>query len=65
MTIDGRRWLDTRPMLDPRECCGETIDKNGRCLAHAIGSGLVARHAELPHLVRIVEVRGETRGDLQ
>lgn len=50
---DGWRWYDTRPMLDPREHCGEIIDMATDTLAYAEACGLIRRHAQQRHLVRI------------
>lgn len=59
----GRRWYDTRPMLDAREHCDEMIDMAHEALDYAIARGLVVRHAELPHLVRIVGRGKEAQSD--
>jgi hypothetical protein len=50
---DGHRWLDTRPMLDPNEHCNQAIDMAADTLAYAEESGLIRRHAQQRHLVRI------------
>lgn len=52
--LDGNAWHDVRPMLDPREVSGEAIDFNAECLSWAEHAGLVRRHVEHAHLVRIV-----------
>lgn len=51
--IDGERWLDIRPMLDPREHSGEVIDMARQALQHAVTRGLVTQRLSVPHLVRI------------
>ena len=50
----GRRWYDVRPMLDPREHCDEMIDMAREAIDYALARGLVARHADLPHLLRVL-----------
>lgn len=50
---DGARWYDTRPMVDPREHSGELIDMATDTLVYAEASGLIRRHAQHRHLVRI------------
>jgi hypothetical protein len=50
---DGVRWHDTRPMIDPNEHCSEVIDMATETLAYAEESGLIRRHAQQRHLVRI------------
>lgn len=51
----GRRWYDTRPMLDPREMPDHLIDMNRQALDYARARGLVSAHPQLPHLVRIAK----------
>lgn len=46
-------WWDVRPMLDPREHSMECVDMATEALDYAQMRGLVARHPELKHLVRI------------
>ena len=48
---DGLRWYDTRPMLDPREHCAESIDLMTRRLQYAEASGLVTRTGDREWLV--------------
>lgn len=50
---DGRRWYDTRPMLDPREHADEVIDMARVAIDYALHRGLISRHPVLPHLVRM------------
>lgn len=45
-------WLDTRPMLDPRECSGAAIDQSAEYLAYLRCAGLVQAHPVHAHLVR-------------
>ena len=49
----GRRWYDTRPMLDERECSGPSIDKAREVLKYAHERGLISPHPVQEHLVRI------------
>ena len=51
--IDGARWHDTRPMLDPREHCDDVLEMTRLALGYAIARGLVERHAAQGHLVRV------------
>ena len=46
-------WHDVRPMLDPREHALQDIDMATLALQYALLRGLVRRHAEHAHLVRI------------
>ncbi len=55
--IDGTRWLDTRPMTDPRERAPEAVDIAVVALAYARLRGLVHTHPEHAHLVRITPRR--------
>jgi hypothetical protein len=50
---DGLRWYDTRPMIDPREHCGELLDMATQTLAYADAAGLIARHPQQRHMVRL------------
>lgn len=52
--VDGQRWYDTRPMLDPREHCDEVIDQAALAIGYALDRGLVERHPDRPYLLRIV-----------
>ncbi len=51
--LEGQRWYDTRPMLDPREHSPEALDMAVEALAYAEFSGLVQRHPQLRYLVQI------------
>ena len=48
----GRRWYDTRPMLDPREQPDDFIEMTVQALTYAHERGLVSPHPGHPHLVR-------------
>jgi hypothetical protein len=50
----GRRWFDTRPMLDPREQPEEIIDMTRQALEYALARPLVVQHSHKPWLVRIL-----------
>ncbi len=50
---DGQRWYDTRPMLDPRERCPDSIEMATQALDYAEKSGLVHRHADQRFLLRL------------
>ena len=50
----GRRWLDLRPMVDPREVPAQVMDMHAEAIAYAHLRGLVVSHPAQPHLVRIV-----------
>lgn len=52
--IDGQRWLDTRPALDPHEVSGPSIDMMAESLAYAQAAGVVQPHPTRPGLVRLV-----------
>ena len=49
----GRRWYDTRTMLDPREFAPEVLDMHLVRLQYALTRGLVTPHPDVPHMVRI------------
>ena len=51
---DGTRWLDTRPMLDPRERSSAGIDLAATYLHYLESAGLAKRHPHEQHLVRLV-----------
>lgn len=51
--IDGRRWLDLRPMLDAREYSSRWLDKNLMHIEFALRFELIERHATERSLVRI------------
>lgn len=50
----GRRWHDTRPMLDPREQPDVCIEMTLQALSYAHERGLISPHPQHSHLVRIV-----------
>ncbi len=49
----GRKWYDTRPMLDERELPPDFVEMNRQALDYAHQRGLVSPHPEHAHLVRI------------
>ena len=49
----AHRLWDTRPMLDPREHCPESIDMAELALLYAELRGLITIDTLHPHLVRI------------
>lgn len=49
----GQRWWDVRPMTDPRELCDDSIEMNAQALAYLEARGLLTRHPQHAHLVRI------------
>lgn len=51
--IDGRRWYDTRPMLDQRERSAPGTDLAREVLAYAHERGLISPHPTRAHLVRL------------
>lgn len=52
--LDGTRWIDVRPMLDPREHAPEVIDMATQALAYAAARGLVRPHPEHEHYVQVL-----------
>lgn len=48
-----QRWYDVRPLLDEREYSAPCVDMNRESLDYALMRGLIARHPEHAHLVRI------------
>lgn len=52
--LDGRRWYDTRPMLDPREQPADNVEMARQAIDYALGRGLAVRHPDHPHLLRII-----------
>jgi hypothetical protein len=48
-------WFDIRPMLDPREQSTEAIDKVVEVLSYGESVGLLRRHHDHRHLLRVVE----------
>lgn len=51
----GRRWYDTRPMLDPREMPDDFVEMIRQALVYAQQRGLTSAHPTQAHLVRIVK----------
>jgi hypothetical protein len=51
----GRKWHDTRPMLDPREMPDDCVEMNRQALAYAHERGLISPHPQHAHLVRITK----------
>lgn len=58
VTIDGQRWHDIRPMVDPHEHAAPVIDMATIVLQYAAMIGLTIRHESQPYLVRIAR-RGQ------
>lgn len=51
---DGRTWFDVRPLIDPRERSSHQIDIATEAIELGAATGLLARHPEHPHLVRML-----------
>lgn len=51
----GRRWYDTRPMLDEREFPPDFVEMNRQALLYAHERGLVTTHPQQAHLVRLTK----------
>lgn len=51
--MGGPHWYDTRPMLDPRETCDDSIEMARQALQYAHERGLISPHPIHSHLVRI------------
>lgn len=51
---DGRTWFDVRPLVDPRERSAHQIDIATEALELGTATGLLARHPEHQHLVRML-----------
>lgn len=51
--IDGQKWLDVRPMLDPARQSAELVEIAKQSVAYARLRGLTAQHGEHTHLVRL------------
>lgn len=51
---DPRRWFDTRPMVDPRECAPETVDMATLALEYGVTTGILQRHPQQQHLVCVL-----------
>lgn len=52
--IEGQRWYDTRPMLDPRERPADFIEMARQAIEYAVQRGLVERHHRSAYLVRVL-----------
>jgi hypothetical protein len=52
-----RWWWDTRVMLDPREQPDDVLEMNRQALDYAAERGLITRHPDKPHMVRITPRR--------
>ncbi len=50
---DPARWYDTRPLLDPREYPDPLLEMNRQALDYADARGLITRHHDAAHMVRI------------
>lgn len=46
-------WYDVRPMLDEREHSPPVLDMAREALDYGLGTGVLVRHDEQPHLVRV------------
>lgn len=46
-------WYDTRPMLDEREHCAAVVDMAREAITYGVDTGLLVRHDEHPHWVRV------------
>ncbi len=46
-------WYDTQPMLDPREHGPEIIDMVSEAIQYGVESGLLIRHQQQPHWLRV------------
>lgn len=53
VTLDGVRWYDTRPMLDPREHSPECIDLGEKAVTLALGLHLADQHPQHTYLLRL------------
>lgn len=51
--VDNAQWWDLRPMLDDREHPPQSIDMASQALIYAFARGLITRHPQQQHLVRI------------
>lgn len=52
-------WLDTRPLLDPRERSAPSIDVSQQHLQFLVEAGSLRCHPLHPHLVRVAELPAE------
>jgi hypothetical protein len=46
-------WYDVRPMLDEREHSPPVVDMAREALHYGVATGVLVRHDEQPHLVRV------------
>jgi hypothetical protein len=51
------QWHDTRPMLDEREHAPQSVDLARQVLDYGLLCGLLHRHTQQPHLVRLVNAQ--------
>jgi hypothetical protein len=51
--VDGVRHYDSRPWLDPREQPSEFIDMATAAIDYALQRGLITRHLQQPHMLRV------------
>lgn len=51
----GRKWYDTRPMLDEREMPADFVEMNRQALEYAQQRGLVIPHPQHSYLVRVTK----------
>lgn len=47
-------WIDVGPMLDEREVTPRWMDLNRTMLDYALQRGLIQRHPQRAHLVRVI-----------
>ena len=52
LDVDGQRWHDLRPLLDPHEVPPYSIDLTRAVVGDAIERGLLLLAGRQPHLVR-------------
>ena len=46
-------WYDVRPMLDPREHSPQVVDMATEAITYGVEAGLLLRHDEHPHWLRV------------
>lgn len=51
------QWYDTRPMLDEREHAPQSVDLARQVLDYGLLSGLLHRHSQQTHLVRLLNAK--------
>lgn len=61
-TDDGRKWYDTRPMVDPREHCPECVDMAREALEYGLKCGVLIQHQTFAWLVRVDQQRPSLQG---